>query len=168
MKKSLISLSYLIIEFLKMNKLNDKFSKLKSLKNSPRLFIVNYFDEIRNIIDIECENYLIKHGEEREITIQQQEEMIKEVDLFEKKCLSNLESDQCFSIDLDNLQNKIESLDKNEVKKAEKELDSAIYRIEKTLLMDQGIVFLNEEQPMSLFGALIIVKDEYLRFINLK
>ena len=159
-----------------MNELKEKLNKLRLLDKRPRLFIVEYFDNIRNKIDIECETFLTRHAgsdEERDKAIQQQTEMIKEVDLFEKKCFSNLGSVQFSSIDFDKMQARIESLDMNNkdaVLKAENELESILFQREKTLLMEQEIGFLNnkiiKEKTLTLFGAIFIVMDEYVRFFD--
>lgn len=163
-----------------MDELRKKLNELMLSESSPRLFIVDYFDAIRNQIDIECENYLSKHGhtdEKREKSIRQQEEMIKEIDLFQKECLSNLESVESSPTAIENLRNKIERLetnDQNAISRAEYEIDIALDQRKKSLLMEQGIVFLDkkynqitENDQLILFGALIMVKDEYLPFMKI-
>lgn len=158
-----------------MDRLRSKLSELKSAVNNPKLFIVDYLYETRNEIDIECETYLSKAGvqlEEREKALQQREEIIKEVDLFEKKCLTNVETLQFGPTDLNQLENKLDSLDLMDAKAisiVERDLNCALIQRQKLLFMEQGLFFLNknyckrlEEYPELLFGVLIIVEDEYL------
>jgi hypothetical protein len=57
---------------------------------SPRLYIAEYFDLTRNEIDLETQLYIQK-SKDSEGAIEQQLIMIDEVNLFEKKCLSNID-----------------------------------------------------------------------------
>lgn len=158
-----------------MDRLRSSLSELKSAVNNPRLFIADYLYAIRNEIDIECEIYLSKAGwrlEEREKALQQLEGMIKEVDLFEKQCLTNVESLQFGPPNLKQLEHNLDSLDLKDgkaISMVERDLDCALIQKHKSLFMKQGLVFLNkskckrlEENSGILFGALIIVEDEYL------
>lgn len=59
--------------------------------NSPKIAIVNHFDDITNQIDVECRTYLNSDGltvELQEKAFQQQEEVILEVDRLQTQCLS--------------------------------------------------------------------------------
>ena len=47
---------------LKMDKLESIFSELRSSFNSPAVYLVKQFDEIRNQIDTECQVYLNIYG----------------------------------------------------------------------------------------------------------
>lgn len=171
-----------------MNKLRNIFNKLKSSVNSPRIYLVNHFEDLRNEIDIESQTFLNKDGlsvEDREKVIQQQEEMIKEVDLIQSQCLANLDKIKSDPISLGDFEQRLNSLDledQNAVLKVENNLFCALFQREKSLFMNQGILFLNgkkdmevefikvsilhilERTPDSFFGVLLIVEDEYMRY----
>ena len=71
------------------NLLND----LKLAVDSPKRYLANYFDEMKNQIDLECQVYLGQDelaDEYKERAINEQLEMIQEVDSFEQKCLANV------------------------------------------------------------------------------
>lgn len=129
--------------------LKRQLNELRLFENSPKLFIIDHFDVIRNQIDIECETYL--NGDEisfseKQKAIQQQEEMVEEIDRLQTKCLENL-----------------------------KLTKAALYQRKKQLLMEQGIVFVDKKCELSMgmkeingsFGALIIVKDDYVPFLKI-
>lgn len=54
---------------------------------------VSYFDDVRNQIDIECQTYSTKDDltvEDKESAIQQREEVLVEVGLFQNKSVSRI------------------------------------------------------------------------------
>ena len=68
-------------------------TELKSITNSPKLYLINYFDDIRKQIDIESQIYMNKKklgAELKERALEEQLKMINEVDSFQKKCLNHL------------------------------------------------------------------------------
>lgn len=149
-------------------------------------------DEIRKQIDIHSEIYLkndltvgdVESKEEK--FIQQKEEMIKEVNLFQGQCLKNLETLQCGPTDLSYLEDSLNKLHLDDARliwKGEVDLTCALFQRQKLLFMNQGIIFLSKIYSESafleglleivefveelnelkiLFGTLLIVEDEYL------
>lgn len=167
---------------LEMNKLEAILEELKSTVNSPKVYLVNYFDEIRNQIDIDCETYLSRHGLENQArALVQQQEIIGEVDLFLKQCLSNL-------VNIDDTDSKLKELDlclksldwsnKDDVFAVEKNIHCALNNRKRVLFKNRGIIFVNNENyekyfesprsrqrdPQVLFGFLFILEDEFLLF----
>ena len=66
---------------------------LKLAVDCPKRYLANYFDEMKNQIDLECQVYLGRDGladEDKEKAISEQLELIQEVDFFEQKCLANV------------------------------------------------------------------------------
>ena len=56
------------------------YDELKAIVDHSKFYLINYFDEIRNEIDIECAKYLDKKNlaqELKEKAITQQQEMIE-------------------------------------------------------------------------------------------
>lgn len=159
-----------------MKKKNNNSSELKSALNSPKLYIEYHLDEKRNQIHLECQTYLAKDDvslEEKEKAKQQEKAMIKEVNLLQERCLSNLgtfQSDQSGARELDSHLSDLYLNESEAILKIEKEQD-ALYLRQKLLFMNQGFIFLSKsflkgfsskEYSEILFGALLIVRDEYL------
>jgi len=149
--------------------------ELKLIISSPRLYLVNFFDDLKNQIDIEAQIYMDKHKLEAELkeeATQQQVAMINEVDLFQKKCLDCLAAKPIDQFSLDQVQS----------------LEGDLYARKKMLFMNKGLMFLNisdlldKLEGLSLyiekniidsirngnwnfaFGMLVIVEDEYVQY----
>ncbi len=181
-----------------MDKLEEIHLELKSTANS-RIYLVSYFDEIRNQIDVECETYLSKidsrikldqdkREKQKEKAIEQQQEFIKEVDLFQQECLKNLGADPIEPLNFEELERRLNSVNlknNNSVLELEKELYCTLYNRKKLIFMNKGILFLSLEKykkfcgvkmrcsnsfsasrpqksPDILFGILLLVEDEFI------
>jgi hypothetical protein len=152
-----------------MDKLQTIYGDLK-LVASSKLYLVNYFDEIRNSIDIECQTFLDKPeatDELKEKATQQQLEMIEQVGLFEKSCLSELEKSPLEQLDLEELDRRVKSLDlkdKKEVEKLEKEFFCEAFNRKKRIFMNKGCIFLAKKPKRTevLFGILLFIEDEFV------
>ena len=157
--------------------LKKKYDELKAIVDHPKLYLVNCFDEIRNEIDIECAKYLDKKNlaqELKEKAIEQQQEMIDELEAFQRQCLANRNcSNPNDQSQLDELEQRLKFVDKNGVSDLEKDLTCAIYNRKKMLFMNQGVIFntTNEHKKLLiyrsnfrdiLFGLLILIEDEFL------
>ena len=157
-------------------------SELKSSFENPRLYLVNNFDALRNLIDIECENHLIKHEielteEDKKKVYENQNEMIKTVDEFQKQCLFNLDMVQSDLLELTDLKTRLNNLDSwvdDVFYKVERDLHSALYQRKKLLFMKQGLIFFTideyetniqkiEINHKCLFGILVIA-DEFVSY----
>lgn len=136
---------------------------------------MNYLDEIRKQIDIECQTYLNKVDVEvdKEKAIQQQEKMINVVNLFQTDCLSNLTKIQYGQNNTDDLEQSLNSLYLEEgdaALKLERDISCSLFQRQKLLFMNKGVVFLDENYLAELFGrnldilfgVLLIVEDEFL------
>jgi len=149
--------------------------ELNLIINSPRLYLINFFDDLRNQIDTEAEIYMAKHKygvELKEEALQQQVAMINEVDLFQERCLDSLAAKPIEQLSLHQVQN----------------LERDLYARKKMLFMNKGLIFLNmsdllvrlvqKDQPFHFeienddflrvanfpFGMLVIVEDEFLQY----
>ena len=184
--------------FLEMDKLEEIHLELKSTANS-RIYLVSYFDEIRNQIDVECETYLSKidsrikldqgkREKQKEKAIEQQQEFIKEVDLFQQECLKNLGTHPIEPLNLEDLERRLNSVNlknNNSVLELEKDFYCTLYNRKKLIFMNKGILFLSLEKykkfcgvkkkysmslfatvpqknPDILFGILLLVEDEFI------
>ena len=149
--------------------------ELKLIISSPRLYLVNFFDDLKNQIDIEAQIYMDKHKLEAELkeeALQIQEAMINEVDLFQKKCLDCLAAKPIYQLSQDQVQS----------------LEGDLYARKKMLFMNKGLMFLNISDLLDkleglrlyiekniidsirngnwnfAFGMLVIVEDEYVQY----
>ncbi len=105
--------------------------ELKAIIYNPRLYLANFFADIRNQIDTECHIYLECQDlnvENKEQAVENQLVMIKEVDTFEKQCLDNLSS---------------YPMDQLELNKDEPE-HYQLYERKKSLFLNKTLVFLNK------------------------
>lgn len=169
-----------------MNTLESIFEELKLVVNNPKIYLANYFDEIRCQIDIECQLYLNRPNlsiKENLLAIEQQSQLIYEVDIFEQKCLMNLKTTttttQANQTNLELLDTRLQSLNvenKDAVSKLDKDIHSVFYSSQKLLFMNKGIIFLNIANykkflqfrcfthQQILFGLLFIIEDDFLLF----
>jgi len=165
--------------------LQKNFNGMKSMIASPKCFLIQHFDDVRNQIDLECQKCLdnnelkVESTLSKEIILRQQE-MIDEVDSFQKKCLANLKTEQNHQIDLEEFEKRLQLQDKDDVMEIGKDLCCAIHNIKKELFMNQGIVFYSKDTyekhlghayPSDfVFGSLILIEDEFLinsdKFLN--
>jgi len=146
---------------------------------------VSHFDEIRNQIDIEYENLLCsaakkKKSENTEFLPQKQQELIHEVNLFQKQCLFNQDSNQLDYINLHDWEHRLKALnqdDKEAVLTFQKELYCELYSRRKALFLNKGMIFLSNSMQLVrspitgltrlsyikiVFGTLIVIEDEFL------
>jgi hypothetical protein len=80
--------------------------ELKLIISSPKLYLINFFDDLRNQIDTESQIYMDEHKLEaklKEEALQRQVVMINEVDLFQKKCLDCLDAKPIDQLSLDDV-----------------------------------------------------------------
>ena len=163
--------------------LQKNFNGMKSMISSPKCFLIQHFDDVRNKIDLECQKYLDNNElkvESKEKAILRQQEMIEEVDSFQKKCLANLKTEQLDQINLEEFEKRLQLQDKDDVMEIGKDLCCAIHNIKKELFMNQGIVFYSKDTYKKhfgqaypsdfVFGSLILIEDEFLinsdKFLN--
>jgi hypothetical protein len=169
--------------------LKTTFNEMKSMIASPKCFLIQYFDGVRNQIDVECQKYLDNNElklKSKNKAILQQQEMIDEVDSFEKKCLASLKTKQAYQINFEEFEKRLQLQDKDDIMQLGKDLSFVIHHFKKELFMNQGIVFYSIDSckklfdshknkvlqcPYSyyignidsvMFGSLILIEDEFL------
>ena len=78
---------------------NDLYD-LKSAFNSPKVYLSNYFDELRNMIDIDCSLTMTFRSHEKKLSesdvkimAEEQEELVKAIRVFETECITNWQTD---------------------------------------------------------------------------
>ena len=157
---------------------------MKSIIDTPKCFLIQHFDGVRNQIDLECQKCLDNNElmlKYKEKAILEQQEMIDGVDSFQKKCLANLKKEQTHQINLEEFEKRLKLQDKDDVMELGKDLCCATYNFQRELFMNQGIVFYKKENYEKIierlydnlqayqalhnslvFGSLILIEDEFL------
>ena len=124
--------------------LQTTFNEMNSMIASPKCFLIQHFDDVRNKIDLECQKYLDNNElkvESKEKAILRQQEMIDEVDSFQKKCLANAKTEQTHQIKLEEFEKRLQLQDKDLVMKLYFDLGCYKNRIKEKLFMNQGKVY---------------------------
>lgn len=173
-----------------VEQLKTYLNNLKSVIKSPRLYLSDFFTDLRNTIDIQCESSIQKlTDDEASKSLEWQSLLISEVDAFEKECLSKLNNNGVLTNSLikqvKHVMTAIEVNSKtgalvdspklNEIKCLLEETTSDILKV---LFRNQGIVFLSKEflssfifedlnesgfeDSIESFGLLVLIEDEYI------
>lgn len=166
-----------------MKNLERQLNELRLvLSQNLRVYLVDYLNEIRSQIVTECQLFLSGKidMEDAERAIDQYEEMNNSVDQFQKECLSNLETVDCGSRDLEMFEHRLETIDfedEEAVLMVEKQIYCAVFERKRVLFGNKGLVFFSEKnrnlffhledygrelRRTALFGTLLIIEDDLL------
>lgn len=151
-----------------------KLDELKHAYQSPRLYISEYFSNLRNTIDIAC----IENARNGDPGNHKQLLMINEVNAFEERCLTRFTNDLIDKEPLLDTVRQVESVLANTKCPSQHEvcmLDQLIYErltsLQKSLFHNQTVLFLSsgsclykihELEIVSQCGKLIVVEDEFI------
>ena len=135
------------------DELENNLKELKFAYKQPRLFLSNYFNELKNKINFECNQFAVNN--------QNRKEMLSKVESFEVHCLScekslnNYENKQ----KLETIEEKINKFmgkeqEANEIKLLIKNEE---FKFKRSLFLDKTIDFLKNLNN----NQLIIINDEY-------
>jgi len=164
-----------------IKKLDNKLEQLKFIFECPRLFICNYFNDLRSKIDLAFVEKMFYLNDK---TIKQKlnENWTKMIDLIDsiemRLMLLSKTTNKFSSVLSQEISKKIEFIEKlikqttNEFKDIDYLISEQIFKIEKFLLQNQTLVFINETNCKinNLFnklnsqyspGKLIFIKNEY-------
>ena len=168
-----------------MNKINERLDNLKFLIEIPRLYIANYFQELRNRIDILAAERCFNPTNEKnkhELNVNWAH-IIKKIDLFENESLRKMPSNTMTNATIAELVNEaLVLINQIETNKADLdeivnfEYEKALNNIEKKLnrifFLNRTILFLERKDckipqlfsKMNMntsFGKLIIIINKY-------
>ncbi len=135
------------------NELENNLKELKFAYKQPKLFLSNYFNDLKSNIDFECNQFAVSN--------QNRNEMLFKTESFEVYCLScqkslnNYENDQ----KLETIEEKINKFmgkeqEANEIKSLVKNEE---FKFKRSLFLDKTIAFLKNLNN----NHLIIINDEY-------
>lgn len=152
---------------------------LKSVIKSPRQYLSDYFSELRNSIDIQCESSIQNESTQ---PFETQNLLINEVNAAEKECLSKLNNNFLTNGILKQVKHVMTAIEVNskttalvdspkfdEIKCLLEETTSDILKV---IFRNRGIVFLSKEFLASFipgfedliesFGLLVLIEDEFI------
>ena len=148
-------------------KVFKKLEDLKFIVETPKLYLANYFQELRNNVDKEMFSKQMIHKDDNEIKNKLSEtskELISKIDSFEKKCYikvelqSSLDEIDEIRIMLDNT-NEETNLEIIEDKIQEEEIN--LFR---KLFQNKTIIYDNFSDTEK---RLLIIVDEYVNWISM-
>lgn len=156
------------------NFIRCKLNELKQAYQSPRLYISEYFLDLRNTIDIAC----IENTRNGDPGNNKQLLMINEVNAFEKRCLNRFTDDLIDKKLLRDTVKQVESvlantkcLSNHEVSMLDQLIYEGLTSLQKSLFHNQTLLFLSsgsclykihELEIDSQCGKLIVVEDEFI------
>jgi Leucine-rich repeat (LRR) protein len=129
-----------------MNVIMDQIDELKQMQNFPRFYLSNYFDELKNQIDLK---YALKQDEQVKYL-----EIIKNIESFEQEAYKKCKSFNTFDKEIKSIEDKLNDLNLNEITQL---IDELKYKIEKEIFLNKSIFFYEE------YSLLIILNDIYIR-----
>lgn len=156
-----------------VKKLTSELETLKTVLGQPRIWLSNYFSELKNNIDIEFTKFLAEERSEDETkqATSHYEEIIDKVVKIEKNCFNNLKTDRIndeevqmqAEASINKIEQMISSLDSKISSETDLDLiDTLIYetllKIQLSLVLNTGLIFLN---VTGLFGTLFIVDGQF-------
>ena len=125
----------------------DQIDELKQMQKFPRFYLSNFFDELKNQIDLK---YAVKKNEQNKYI-----EIIKNIELFEQDAYKKSKSFNTFDNEIKSIEYKLN--DSNFTELAEL-IDELKFKIERVLFSNKTIFFYEKEKEF-----LIIINDEYIR-----
>ena len=150
---------------------------LELIRKEPKLYLINYFSELQNQIDIEFE--LMLQDEESlkaflpAVIIEAQCSLIAILKSFEQMCLLSLNSDQQKRAKLDQIFIRVNSmLSRGDT--CQEQLDQVLAMIQELLFCNRSIMFVTSRNPSQIlkdklrikskpFGNLLIIQDEFVQ-----
>ena len=145
-----------------MDKIGKILLELKSIDSSPKLYLANHFDMVRNLIDLDSERYLssklLIKGQSQDLGrfYQRQQEMIEEVDVFQEQSFANLVSKPIDQMNLEAIECGLKnvSLDNQElVLNFQRQLYCELHKRRKTLFINKEMVNLSGEFCAQAFAS---------------
>lgn len=157
--------------------LNDLLNQLKEITNHPDLYLDDYFNNLKNTVDLSAENLLLKISQTNENPNEyhinnQRLSIIKRIDLFKKECLNALNKrDQSVSayskLTIPNIEKRIEIYERNlklgfHNNDISNDIRKEIYKFKKDIFMNKTIIFDESTAGITSFGRLILIHGIYL------
>lgn len=176
----------------KSEQLKADLRELDFMLHNPIFYLVKYFEDIRNKIDIACEVYLQQEPGDLNKALECQYLMISELKEMEDACLCNLKLNKLepslvlrAEVGIDKIECEIKRVDFNRDKNWRRmdEIVELIYErifvmVQRAILMNRAVLFLSEsfasdyvkemccdvenKSVCSLFGVMFVVEDSFI------
>jgi len=139
------------------NASNEEIEELKSMQNYPKLYAANYFEDLKNKVDL---TFIAKDNENNEQD--KYLEIINKIESFEQETYNKIKPFNTFDNEINLITNT-------------NEIDEIKYKIEKIIFSNKSILFLNDllfiEDKRFFFNEnnikiLLILNDIYLKINN--
>ena len=161
--------------------LKSDVNQIKSALQVPSLYVYHHFDELKNEIDIACQRKLESQNNETK-HLEDQELIIKEVQAFEKACMSSLVDGQFESELFESLTASISQIEESlanvvpseliGISKIQEQISETFFTIQKRVFLNRTMKFLTNESSFvkesafsvsqCLLGSLVVIEDEYV------
>ncbi len=160
-----------------IQQINQDLNTLRTALNFPTLFISEYFSNLKNYIDIQCEIFLFQRtdtaGEEYQEAIRYRSTLIQEIDKFESQCLENLQKNK-FDTNIDPTDEYLSLLSDSDIYDL---LYEQFLRLQKEIFLNRTFIFLSKDngsksdyellscfdlKEIKSFGICIVVEDEFI------
>lgn len=154
-------------EMNRRDKLKSDLNKLETVFQSPRIFLANHFNELRNQIDIECEKFLqAQNDKQSERALQAldfQSRMIEQVGRYEQECLAHSPANKLDNELAESIRNKLKLLEQHVKELTQNQLREATYSEVNGLVLDTldnilRFLFMNREMVL-LTGDCPLVRE---------
>jgi regulator of sigma D len=147
--------------------INSKLEDLKMMCNSPRLFLSNYFFEIKNEID---KNLANKTMNELDLQIKQQIndiwiEMIKNIEIYENKFYMNKLSNESVNLTIkkiNSIQVMLDNVSSGHFNQIEQLMEDEEYFIQNVLFSNKTLLLFNDNDDSFLSIKLLIIDDQFI------
>lgn len=152
-------------------------SELKAAMQNPRLYIYQHFSDLKNQIDVECQQFLCSQVDLQSTAstqcIDYQDQMIDEVESHERACLKNC---QFADLNKESVTRMIESTEaelKGLLALEDKRLGEinllvgeTVYHVKRELFLNRSLLFVPRSVNLALdvenFGVLLVIEDEFI------
>lgn len=165
------------------DKLMKSVKELKQILKEPKLYLLNYFDELQSQIDIECELMLQKQNDLQSPAsielIKTQCQMAGKLKDFEQTCLLSLKANRTEKLNqLDCLLGVVDSIESDVTENGEisrrQRVEQIMASVQEVLFDNKSMMFVTNKNPSKLlkekmhtqlkpYGSLLIIEDQFVQ-----
>lgn len=140
-------------------KISKALENLKILLELPKLYLSNYFSDLRNQVDKEISLDLIKEEKKKRQLNKLWKQMIEKIDSFEKQCIKNpITNTEAINQKLDSIEEVLSKQETNNFDEIHQEIIDEEINVLKQLFQNRTIVFVNLNDLCNLHFAFV---DKY-------
>ncbi len=136
-----------------MNAFANRIEELKSIQNMPRLYLADYFSDLKTQVDL---IYTLNLNEKDKYI-----EIINSIESNEQESYKKIKKFTTFNEEIQSIEEQLNHANLN-MDKINKEIDGLLYKIEKKIFSNKTIIFLKDYGSKK-HTFLLILNNEYLR-----